>query len=364
MTARYQLINRRASRLSAPAARRPRRHTGFTLVELLVVIAIIGVLVALLLPAIQAAREAARRMSCSNNLKNIGLGIINFESAQGNLPYSHSYKPEDVDENGDWIWGPGVPGALDPSRGKTGYNGKGWLVDILPQLEQQAMYDQITQTLADFPGDFGVNGPFGSGMGRPSLREIMGQQLPVITCPSDASAVPKQGQVLNEQIGHGATVAVTSYKGVLGDHVIWPQSTSHLDGNPFDCHNNVIGCNGLFWRTAYFKPIKLRQITDGMSNTFMVGEAVSSQDLHDAAYFSDGDWASCNSPLNFFNIEDDPTILFLQWYEQRGFRSLHPGGAQFVMADASVHFMVEGIDHSIYRGLATRNGEEVVSLEN
>ncbi len=363
MTTRCQLLTRRASQLPAPAARRPRRHTGFTLVELLVVIAIIGVLVALLLPAIQAAREAARRMSCSNNLKNIGLGIVNFESAQGNLPYSYSYKPEEFEgPNGGWAGPPG--GSLAVSNGGPGFNGKGWMVDILPQLEQQAMYDQITQTLADFPGNFGVNGPFGSGMGRPSLREIMQSQLPVITCPSDASAVPKQGQVLNENVGHGRTVAVTSYKGVLGDHVIWPQSTSHLDGNPLDCHNNVAGCNGLFWRTAYYKPIKLRQITDGLSNTFMVGEAVSSQDLHDAAYYSDGDWASCNSPLNFFNIEEDPTILFDQWYEQRGFRSLHPGGAQFVMADASVHFMVEGIDHSIYRGLATRNGEEIVSLEN
>jgi len=326
----------------------------------LVVIAIIGVLVALLLPAVQAAREAARRMSCANNLKNIGLAVINFEGTQGHIPFSHSYKGEEWEGPAitKWVGPPG--GKLGVENGGPGYNGKGWIVDILPQLEQQAMHDQI---IAEYVGNFGVNGPFGSGMGKPSLRAIMARQLPVITCPSDDSAVPKTRQVLNENIGHGVTVAVTNYKGVLGDNVIWPQATSHTDGNPLDCHNNVAGCYGLFWRTSYWDPIRLRTISDGLSNTFMVGEAVSSQDLHGAAYYSDGDWASCNAPLNFFNI-DDPAILFAQWYEQRGFRSLHPGGAQFVMADGSVHFVVEGIDHLIYRGLATRNGEEVASLEN
>jgi len=347
MTATHQFTTRRF------------RH-GFTLVELLVVIAIIGVLVALLLPAVQAAREAARRMTCANNLKNVGLAVINYEGTQGNMPYSHNQWAQEWagPAQADWI-GPD-DGSLAVKNGGPGFTGKGWLVDVLPQLEQQSMHNQI---IAEYEGNFGLNGPFGKGMGKPSLEETMGRQLSVLTCPSDPSAVPNQQMVLGSGNSHGRMVAATSYKGVLGDHVIWPEATSHTDGNPIDCHHNLAGCNGLFWRTAYWNPIELRTITDGLSNTFMVGEAVASQDPHSAAYYSDGDWASCNSPLNFFNI-DDPAVLLAQWYEQRGFRSLHPGGAQFVLADGSVHFVVEGIEHSIYRALATRNGEEVASLEN
>jgi prepilin-type processing-associated H-X9-DG protein len=158
-------------------------------------------------------------------------------------------------------------------------------------------------------------------------------------------------------------VATGSYKGVLGDNVVWAQYTSHQDGSLPDCHNNISGCNGLFWRTAYYRQLKLKDITDGQSKTFMVGECVVSQDFHSAALFADGDWASCNVPLNFFIIGPEQKVID-NWYELRGFRSVHPGGAQFVLADGSVHFVPEGIDHKVYRGLATRNGEEVVTLSN
>ncbi len=341
------------------------RFGAFTLVELLVVIAIIGILVALLLPAVQAAREAARRISCSNNLKNIGLAVINFEGSQGHIPYSQNQWAQEYDgpDQSNWVGPPG--GTLAVKNGGPGYTGKGWIVDILPQLEQQGMWDRFKAELATQlgRGSFAMRGLRGRGLGVPGLRGILATQLTVLTCPSDESAVPTTQVVLGSGIKHGVTAAVTCYKGVLGDHVIWPQSTSHTDGNPLDCHNNVAGCNGMFWRTAYWDPVKLKSITDGVSNTFMVGEAVVSQDVHGAAYYADGDWASCNSPLNFFNVED-PDILFAQWYEQRGFRSRHPGGAQFVLADGSVHFVIEGIDHSVYRALATRNGEEVASLQN
>src|SRR4051812_3003602 len=105
-----------------------RKRKAFTLVELLVVIAIIGILVALLLPAIQAAREAARRMSCSNNLHNVALAILNFENAKKRLPYSISYKPEEFDgPDTGWVGPPN--GSLDPSNGGPGYNGRGWMVE-------------------------------------------------------------------------------------------------------------------------------------------------------------------------------------------------------------------------------------------
>jgi len=134
-------------------ARQLAAKRAFTLVELLVVIAIIGVLVALLLPAIQAAREAARRMTCSNNLKNVGLAIINYEGTAGHFPYSITmWGWQEEDQPKDRI--------LDPSNGGPNYNGKGWIVDILPQLEQQGMFDRIMTELATPAGrsEYNVKG--------------------------------------------------------------------------------------------------------------------------------------------------------------------------------------------------------------
>jgi prepilin-type processing-associated H-X9-DG protein len=97
----------------------------------------------------------------------------------------------------------------------------------------------------------------------------------------------------------------------------------------------------------------------------MVGESVVEQDYHSAAFFADGDWASCGNPINYFIQPATETTIKAapNWQAARGFKSLHPGGAQFVMADGSVHFVNESIDHNIYRGLSTRNGGETASIE-
>jgi len=352
--------------VTARSTQRRSQPRGFTLVELLVVIAIIGVLVALLLPAVQAAREAARRSSCSNNLHNIGLATMNFADAQGRLPHSYDHFPEEREsgaEGSPWVGPPN--GSLDPSNGGPGFSGRGWMVDILPQMEQPAVYAGITNGLKTTKGKAKFAEPRpanGAGMSAPEIRPFVTNQIPWMLCPSDTTAGPSSVQwYWTPEI-----VATSCYKGVLGDHVIWPQFTSHQDGTLPDCHNNLNfgnGCNGLFWRTAYYRPVKLKDITDGQSNTFMVGESIVEQDSHSAALFADGDWASCNVPLNFFLFglsEEERKGL---WYETRGFRSFHPGGAQFSMADGSVQFAREGIDHKTYRALATRNGDEVASLQ-
>jgi len=167
-----------------------RARDAFTLVELLVVIAIIGILVALLLPAIQAAREAARRASCANSIKNIGLACINYSDTAKHIPGDISMWAEDFDRNRVWI-GPngGIQGV---SNGGPGHNGKGWIVDILPAMEEQASFDTITQALKATPGDFIVRTTTGGGMGLPAMRSIMGTQLPWLSCPSDASAKPSE----------------------------------------------------------------------------------------------------------------------------------------------------------------------------
>jgi prepilin-type N-terminal cleavage/methylation domain-containing protein/prepilin-type processing-associated H-X9-DG protein len=321
--------------------RPPRFRCGFTLVELLVVIAIIGILVALLLPAVQAAREAARRTSCSNNLRNVGLAVLGYTDVHDVFPISIGQWPEEFSRNGQWIGPPG---------GSVTYSGKGWIPNILPFMEEQALFDGLS------PGFQGQFNP--EGMYRLEIRNFIRQKPPILTCPSDPdAAAPSAEQYWWPNI----EVAVTSYKGVLGDSVVWPQATIYNDGSLPDCHNKL-GCRGIFWRNNYFEPIKMQMITDGTTKTFMIGESVLAQDYHSAAYFGDGDWASCNVPLNVFN-DGDPQTVRNEWYNARSFRSLHPGGAHFAMADASVQFVTEGIEHVTYRGLCTRNGAEVVSLE-
>jgi prepilin-type N-terminal cleavage/methylation domain-containing protein/prepilin-type processing-associated H-X9-DG protein len=356
-----------------------RHHTAqraFTLVELLVVIAIIGTLVGLLLPAVQAAREAARRMSCSNNLKNLGLACLNYVDTKKHLPYSVTM----------WGWqetSNPADGILGKNKGGPGYSGRGWIVEILPQIEQQALYDRIIAAIDASDGrNFEAKTKGGWGMGHVDLRDIVTRQLSILTCPSDPSAMP------NNLLYHwfhisNLNVAVTSYKGVMGDNILWTGETRESGersegsdndlytakdgfGSLPDCHAwaDKQPCNGLFWRMAYLDPIQLKQITDGQSNTLMIGESVASQDYHSAAFFADGDWAVCSLPINHFLIEgQEPDEMVEKWYFQRGFKSLHPGGAQFVFADGSVHFVQEAINHQTYRAFATRNGEEVASLE-
>jgi prepilin-type N-terminal cleavage/methylation domain-containing protein/prepilin-type processing-associated H-X9-DG protein len=346
---------------------------GFTLVELLVVIAIIGILVALLLPAVQAAREAARRMGCANNLHNLGLACINFTETAKNYPTSIGQWDESWEWEGsgsNWTKKEIGPdgGRWAQQNGGPGLNGKGWMVDILPPMEEQQAYDVITD---NFKGDF--NTQFnGTGMGqKANIRPVISNPYPWLTCPSDES--PKTS---NEQwywIGNNTFIAVTSYKGVAGDSVVCKLDGGNINnplctetpwpdlGSRPDCQNNT-GCNGFFWRNSYAKPIQPRHVTDGTSKTFMIGEGVVSQDYHSTAFFADGSWASCGIPLNFFLIGVPVEELKERWNETRGFKSQHPGGAQFSMADGSVHFVNEGIDHNVYRGLATRNGGEVVSI--
>ncbi|MGD9634830.1 MAG: DUF1559 domain-containing protein [Pirellulales bacterium] len=346
---------------------------AFTLVELLVVIAIIGILVALLLPAVQAAREAARRIQCSNNLHNIGLACLTFEQANKHLPISVSqWNWEEQDITGKKLSPTG--GSRNQDQGGPGYNGKGWIVDILPPMEETALSDAITKALNDksvTKKDFLITGPAaGYGMGNPAIRPMLERQLPWLSCPTDTSAVPSSRQwywTFSDRV----IIATTSYKGSIGDSLLSKDSTPGSKNSAFgpdigspDCHNTV-DCNGLFFRNTSFRPVKLSKVTDGLSNTFMVGESVVEQDYHSAAFFADGDWAACGVPFNYFIIPPDETLIKSseEWHKARGFKSLHPGGAQFVMGDGSVQFVNESINHDVYRGLATRNGGEIVNLQ-
>ena len=342
---------------------------AFTLVELLVVIAIIGVLVALLLPAVQAAREAARRMSCANNVKNVALAIHNFHDSKKHLPFEVNKSTEGREE---YRLPGGTAEQAAPSKYRTTnrMTGKGWIVDVLPQLELQVMYNAIRKGFDDPSAtqmNFAATPTNGRGMGRMEIREYMDDQLPVLTCPSDESAKPRIGNYgWGNQGTQAIPTAVTSYKGVAGDTAVgevfgfgglW--SSSQWGSIP-DCFE-TLGCNGLFWKMSYYEPLSFKQIPDGLTNTLMIGEAVADQDLHAMAYYADGDWASCNMQLNYYHPGGEETLVD-NWADLRGFRSKHPGGVHFAMADASVQFIAEGINHTLYRALSTRDGGETASL--
>ena len=299
-----------------------RRHArGFTLVELLVVIAIIGILVSLLLPAVQGAREAARRMTCTNNLKQLALGIHIYTDSNPTLPISIS--PWQEAYNG-------------PAENLTG---KGWIVSILPMMEQQALFDS-----AILEGNFFQN----RGLRHPQNEELRRTQLNFLDCPTDGFT---QELSTDQYQLTGMDVALTNYKGVIGDTRMGSGS-SPFEGCMPDCHNGNGGpCNGTFFRNNHVWPVRLPDFVDGTSSTFLIGEDLPEHNYHSAWFYSNGDYSSCHVPLNF--IEEPPNPAF--WPNAISFRSYHPGGGHFAFADASVHFISEGLSQRIYRALSTKD---------
>ncbi len=285
---------------------------GFTLVELLVVIAIIAMLVTLLLPAVQAAREAARRAQCMNHLKQISLAVQNFHSALNKIPDSHNYEQ---------------------------LSSRGWITMTLPFMEEQAIYDLMEPY---FDGRFGQ----GQGINHPDLANVVNQPLPNFRCPSDATG---SQLVSKEQYQwSGKEIALTNYKGIIGNNKMGNAGT----GTP-DCHRSP-DCNGLFWRFSFTKTIRFKNITDGLSKTFLAGEDLPRYNFHSGLYHGNGDYSSTHFPLN---VKPNPPVP-ANWPLAITFRSDHPGGAYFALVDGTVVFIQDDIDYDIYRFLSTRNGGE------
>ena len=341
---------------------------GFTLVELLVVIAIIGILVALLLPAIQAAREAARRASCVNKLKNLGLAVLNHHDVKKHFPVSMGYLRE------------GGEATVDQPCA-------GWILNTLPQLEEQPLYDRFQQGGA-FEGSYSAQGGGcrqpapGRGVGSLkngiSVPQLMQTQLAILQCPSDESVT----QLSNRQYEFvGCQVALTSYKGVLDDTWLgqfegstynnnttaYPSgiyrepSTSPVSGTDRDCHRDM-RCRGIFFRHSYRRPVTVAKVSDGTSKTLMIGEDVPDYNLHSTAFYSNGDWCSCNLPLNHgMTLPPQHPAFLATWWEGQGFRSRHPGGVNFCLVDGSVRFVPEDVDNVVYRTSCTRNAAEATA---
>jgi len=330
-----------------------RSRRAFTLVELLVVIAIIAVLIGLLLPAVQSARESARRISCSNKIRQLALAVVNYQDANRKFPQSVSQ------------WGEGSGPKVCSSVNGGSCTGRGWILETLPFMEGADIYARFAPSQT---GNIYSNG----GLRRAAA--FMKTPLPGLACPSEPDAsrtfrVDIAGVVgpFMEQSMAGTEVTITSYKGVLGATKvggsfgsIWPRHDDEPSA-AVDCHNNTgnRSCKGIFWRNSYLYPVRVKDLIDGTSKTLMIGEAVYAHDHHAVALYADGDWAACNVPLNYLPNPPVPQ----NWWNVRGFRSLHKGGANFARADGSVKFTDESIDMTAYVALSTRNRGDMTGNE-
>ena len=326
---------------------RPKRF-AFTLVELLVVIAIIGILVAILLPAVNAAREAARMTSCKNNMKNLALGCLSYESAHAKFAKGFDSQPRKEE-----AWG--------------------WTVYIMPFIEEQSIYDLLEvdrRRLADVFIEAGGN------LNAPEIQ-ILQTPLSIFRCASDDTPDLLQSEssfrhFRGNNTPSGFEPSTSNYMGLKG---FWDRRCN----NPEQCKNN-----GIFFGDS---AIETKDITDGLSKTFMIGE----RDNHCRA----GTWIGARNPpgagmygthmliarssvrLNFPLTGAHNTCT-------EGFSSSHVGGANFVMCDGSVAYVDEEIDFNngpldvsgsgtnptfphadlgLYQQLGTRNDDMGGSLE-
>ncbi|HEV3236361.1 MAG TPA: DUF1559 domain-containing protein [Gemmataceae bacterium] len=330
---------------------------AFTLIELLVVIAIIAILIGLLVPAVQKVREAANRIKCTNNLKQFGLAMHNYHDVNGLLPPGGKF------DTGNW----------NNDQGS-------WLVWTLPYLEQDNLLKAIgplNQTYLDANNN--VIGPI---LHAESLG-VLPMKLPYGRCPSD-DWNPDDPTVSNYCANTGPTCNVGNcgpgpggngntgegpwqpFQTYCQDFPQWGYRQSANAGDTMD----PAQLRGLFCRQG--AKIRFSMITDGLSNTLMVGEALPAENSDIA--FSGRNWANFDggnqmattiTPINYntgglwLGDCSNPLKDYTNWNVSFGFKSRHSGGANFVFGDGSVHFLNQGIDVRTYNLRGCRNDGQV-----
>lgn len=323
---------------------------GFTLVELLVVIAIIGILVALLLPAVQAAREAARRSQCLNNLKQMTLGCLNYEDTHSELPFGGSYISNQAQTN------------------RT-FRGENFATQILPFMEEGNILDQLDPNVS-----------FNQS---PNLELIATLTISAYICPSDPDSnnpiLQNRRQASdnrNPEVAQGLW-----YTGSMGptipDRCAFDSRPETCMGCSFGteggtaaacspCFNGTRGltcpadgrCVGMICRNV--DGTQLRRVTDGLSNTFLVGETLPNHCVWNCVFCENFVVSSTQIPVN--TMETDDGIPQRYWMTS-GFKSTHASGINVGFGDGSARFLQEDIDHLLYNALGSRSGGEVAARE-
>ncbi len=343
------------------------RSRGFTLVELLVVIAIIGILVALLLPAVQAAREAARRMSCSNNLKQLGLALHNYHDTYKTFPFGEGAEPSAATRTANSLGGR--------------WNGPNWRVHLLPFIEQAPMYDQLSMSHTFDACRPGFNNATAGGPN----SVLSGYTVPVYRCPS--SSLPINGRNVNPSPTNNNVhnAQLIDYVGVQG--AAFDEAFAHDDGNSpfptFGACSRQTGYGGIYCNNGVLvpnTPMKFADITDGTANTLAIAEQSGPivdqngrrrRDIRSNYYggwsgHTRGDmprwgwggspWGSGTTVIRYkINLNSAPVGANSTWDANTILTSEHPGGIQATKADGSVDFIPETIDMLILRRLGSKS---------
>jgi prepilin-type N-terminal cleavage/methylation domain-containing protein len=342
------------------------RRRAFTLVELLVVIAIIGILVALLLPAIQAAREAARRTECANHLKQIGVALQNFHDT-----YKHFPVGQPDDDNNNYAW--------------SAY--------LLPFMEQEATYNELVTGGAALVYNKG-----GDNLAVHGAIQAAGQTLPGLTNNTDSynwwcqvgnnhgnsiaktvlSAFVCPSDILPEVDNNG--YGKSNYSACLGDDSPWTSVFTSTGGTSWSAPGGQTGQTGVFRlaqsNTAHYVT-DMADVIDGTSNTIAVGEvsvtANVSPSITNAIYplwaggnndwssqWRIGSWARLTGPTCYINNRTVANTVNGMSWSDFSYGSQHPGGAQFVLVDGSVKFFSDSIDTFTYACLgAIQDGQAI-----
>jgi prepilin-type N-terminal cleavage/methylation domain-containing protein/prepilin-type processing-associated H-X9-DG protein len=302
-------------------------RTAFTLIELLVVIAIIAILIGLLLPAVQKVREAAARMRCQNNLKQIGLGQFNYESTFRKFPPGNRF---------------GSSAANDRPGG---------LVDILPYIEQQNLFNA-----------FNTNAPPEGQVFAGTSDRLIATPVATYRCPSDPSpnVVASSGNAKTNYIASSGSSAQINNPGCSC-------TSANFNTYALGPYDPSTGSNGMYNRRGY--QCTIGEVRDGMSNTIMFGESRPDCSNHVMRGWGGSNTgqglASTIYPLNYNSCDpnnSDPCRRPCNWSTELGFKSLHTKGANFLFGDGAVRFLSESIDHTNFQLLGAKADEKTAIL--